>query len=335
MNERNLQKSVNALRLFIQWGFFSWMILLVVRFAMFVRHFESGGSAPFVSRPPGVEGFLPIGALVSLKHWLVSGEIHPVHPAALAIFLSAILMSLLARKSFCSWLCPVGTISEAAGKLGKRLLGKNLLIWRPLDIVLRGLKYLLLLFFVKLILIDMTAQTAAGFLDAPYWAVGDVKMLYFFSRMSVTTMVILAILTGLSFLYVNFWCRYLCPYGALLGLAGMLSPWKIRRDSEGCTSCGQCTSGCPASLPVHSKMVVRSPECSGCLTCTSACPEKGVLRMALPLRQRSLPVWVFPAILIFIFFAGIGAGMATGHWQTSLSYADYQRIIPMVSYLGH
>ena len=207
MNKLFARQKIVVLRALIQWGFFFWVVFIGIRFGMFVRHFENGGTTPFVSRPPGVEGFLPIGALVSLKYWLVSGTINPVHPAALVIFLSILLMSLLAKKSFCSWLCPVGTLSEDAANLGRRIFGKNFIIWRRLDVTLRGVKYLLLLLFVKLILIDMPAQALAVFLDTPYWAVSDIKMLHFFTRMSVATMVVLTISDG-TFILI---CEFLVP----------------------------------------------------------------------------------------------------------------------------
>ncbi len=312
-----------------------WVVGIGIRFGLFVNAVESGATVPLFSRPPGVEGFLPIGALTSLKYWLVSGGIHPVHPASLVIFLAILLMSLLAKKSFCSWLCPVGTLSEAAYKMGSKLFGRNFSLWRWLDVALRGIKYLLLLLFVKLILLDMPAEALGGFLDAPYWAMSDVKMLHFFTRMSVTTMVVLASLTFLSLFYKNFWCRYLCPYGALLGLASLASPFKIRRNSVGCTGCQRCSHACPSDLPVHSCATVSSPECTGCLTCVVNCPEQNVLAMQPAFWKRSVPVWVFPVAVVFIFMAAIGTGMASGHWHSSLSYADYQRLIPVVPYLNH
>ncbi|MHB8123589.1 MAG: 4Fe-4S binding protein [Desulfuromonadaceae bacterium] len=327
--------STRSVRTIVQWIFMLWMIGIGIRFGMFVSAVETGAAAPLISRPPGVEGFLPIGALTSLKYWLVSGEIHPVHPAALVIFLSILLMSLLAKKSFCSWLCPVGTLSEAAYKVGRRLFGQNFRIWRWLDITLRGIKYLLLLIFVKLILIDMPTEALVGFLDAPYWAVSDVKMLHFFTRMSVTTVAVLATLTLLSLFYKNFWCRYLCPYGALLGLASLASPFKIRRDNAGCTNCQRCSAACPSDLPVHACTSISSPECTGCLTCVAHCPERHVLAMQPVLWKRPLPAWVFPATVVLIFMTGIGIGMASGHWHSSLTYADYRQLIPLVPYLSH
>ena len=246
---------VTTVRNIVQWCFLVWVAGIGIRFGLFVNSAERGAAVPLVSRPPGVEGFLPIGALTSLKSWLITGTIHPVHPAALVIFLTILIMSLFAKKSFCSWLCPVGTLSEALHKLGRRVFGRNFRIWLWLDLSLRSVKYLLLLLFMASILLLMSADALVRFLDAPYWAVSDVKMLHFFTRMSGTTMVILALLTSLSLLYKMFWCRYLCPYGALLGLASMLSPFKIRRDAQACTDAGDVrqfvhpTSRCMAVQP--------------------------------------------------------------------------------------
>ena len=193
--------------------------------------------------------------------------------------MAILLMSLLAKKSFCSWLCPVGTLSEVVYKLGRKVFGHNFRIWLWLDLLLRGSKYLLLLLFLVFILIGMSGEKVIKFLDAPYWAVSDVKMLHFFTKMSGTTMVVLAILTFLSLFYKMFWCRYLCPYGALLGLISAVSPFKIRRDATGCTGCQRCSAACPSGLAVHSTRSVSSPECTGCLTCVANCPERNVLAM--------------------------------------------------------
>ena len=328
-------QSVSNIRTIVQCCFMFWVIGIGIRFGLFVNSVESGAAAPLVSRPPGVEGFLPIGALTSLKYWLLSGTVHPVHPAALVIFLAILLMSLLAKKSFCSWLCPVGTISEGAQKLGRSLFGRNFRIWRWLDLLLRGIKYLLLLLFIKFILLDMSIDALAEFLGAPYWAVSDVKMLHFFTRMSITTMLVLASLAILSLLYKMFWCRYLCPYGALLGLASYISPFKIRRNISGCTGCKRCSAVCPSDLPVHSCKTVSSPECTGCLSCVANCPEQNVLAMQPFFWNKPLSKWIFPLVLVFIFMTVIVAGMLGGNWYTSLRFTDYQQLIPLVPYLRH
>lgn len=326
--------SIASWRILIQWGFLLWCLYLGIQFRLFVDHYASGATGPGYLRPPGVEGFLPIGAMMSIKAWLLSGTIDPVHPAALIIFVSILLMSLLAKKSFCSWLCPVGTLSEALWKAGKKLFGRTFHPWRWLDLVLRSLKYLLLLFFVKLIWIEMPLPAIQAFLRSPYWAVSDIRMLHFFTGLSLLAMVILAGLVVLSLLIQNAWCRYLCPYGALLGLLSMVSPLKISRNPVTCTSCGSCQRHCPAHLPVAEKNQIRSAECTGCLTCVDHCPETGTLGMAL-LRRATVSRQTFAVIALALFACGIGFGMLSGHWQTILNDADFQRLVPLAEQIGH
>lgn len=137
------------------------------------------------------------------------------------------------------------------------------------------------------------------------------------------------------FVFRNFWCRYLCPYGALLGLASLASPFKVSRDGANCTGCERCSASCPSALAVHSRLKVSSPECTGCLTCVAHCPGQNVLAMQPLFWKRPLPVWVFPAVLLLIFTGTIALGMVSGHWQSSLTPADYRQLIPRVPYLNH
>jgi len=323
------------LRALIQWGLLATCLYLGVRFGLFVRHFETFGQTPAFARPPGVEGFLPIGALISLKHWLVNGIIDPVHPAALVLFLIFLTLAVLTKNSFCSWFCPVGTLSDGVWKTGRKLTGRTFRVWKWLDLPLRGGKYLLLLFFLKLIVVDMPAVALREFLASPYWAVADVRMLTFFTDPSALSLTVIGSLVLLSAIYRNFWCRYLCPYGALLGLLSLLSPLKVRRQLEHCTDCRHCTAVCPARIEVHRRQTVRSVECTACLTCVASCPAPGALDLRLGRWQRPIPGWGFALLVVLIFAGGIGAGMLGGHWESTLATQDYQQLIPFASRFGH
>lgn len=327
------RRPVLRFRVLVQWGMLLWCALLGIQLGLFVRHFESGGSTAYYPRFPGVEAFLPIGALVSLKNWLINGQVDAVHPAALVLFLTFVAMAVLTRKSFCSWLCPVGTLEEVMWKLGQKIFGR---LWHPwvwLDRLLQSLKYLLLIFFVKLILIDMPAVALKGFLAAPYWAVSDIKMLYFFIGLGGIPLLTIVLLLILSLFIRNPWCRYLCPYGALLGVLSVFSPSRIRRDPQLCIDCGSCSQACPSRLPVAIKDQIISPECTGCLTCVENCPQSGALAMAV--FNKPLPRAAFPLLVLAIFSLGVAGGMLSGHWQTSLTYVDYQRLIPLIPLLSH
>ncbi len=175
----------------------------------------------------------------------------------------------------------------------------------------------------------MPVKSLAAFINGPYNRVADVRMLAFFEHPSLVTLAVLAFLFALSFLVRNAWCRYLCPYGALLGLASLVSPMKVRRLESACTGCTSCSRVCPMHLKVHEVGTVRSPECTGCMLCLDACPEDMALTMG-PLRRwprRRLAVLALVVVLA-VYFGGIGVAKATGHWRNDISRQEYRRIVP-------
>jgi polyferredoxin len=288
---------------------------------------------PAANRPPSVEGFMPIGALMALKLWIAEGIFDPIHPAALVIFIGAILSAILLKKSFCGWICPVGTLSDAVWKTGKRIFGKNFAIMKYIDYPLRSLKYIIMAFFLHVIIIKMTPLQIAEFLNTPYWKVSDIKLLKFFTEMSLTTKITLGILFGLSLLYKNFWCRYLCPYGGLLGLLSSISPAKVKRDETKCIKCGLCAKNCPSLLPVDKKEAIYSPECTGCLTCVSHCPARDALN-ATVVNKKVRPE-VFISAVIVVFFGVILIAKLTGKWHSSVSLDELMAIMPFIHTLAH
>lgn len=331
--ERINRVYLRRIRYVVQWLIFTMVLYSGYRFFIFVRELEQG-LIPSVSRPPSVEGFMPIGALMALKLWITKNIFAPVHPAALVIFIGALLLALLLKKSFCGWICPVGTLSDGVWKIGERTMGKNFTLPAYIDYPLRSIKYLLMAFFIYVILIKMSPAAIEAFLNTPYWKVADIKLLRFFTHMSSTTMITLIVLFVLSLLYKNFWCRYLCPYGALLGLLSYFSPFKIRRKETECIDCGACRRNCPALLPVDSRKIIRSPECNGCLTCVSNCPVKGALDMGVAGRYRASPE-LFILSVIVLFFGLVLIAKMTGNWHSSVSYDELRALIPYIDLLSH
>jgi NAD-dependent dihydropyrimidine dehydrogenase PreA subunit len=310
----------------VQAGFLLTVLLVGWEFAHWVHSLAASGVAGV--RPPGVEGFLPIAALLSLRHLLLTGEVHPVHPAGLVILVLALTLGLLAKKAFCSWVCPIGTLSEMLAALSLRVFGRRVDLPRFLDLPLRSLKYLLLAFFVYAVFFQMTPAAVVDFLDSPYNRVADVKMLLFFERLSPPGLGVLALLAGLSVVVPYAWCRYLCPYGALLGSLSLLSPLKITRHAPSCIDCGLCTRACPSRLPVARLFRVRSDECFSCLSCVAACPVSRALRVEAPAPGRlAIRPAAFAALVLSLFLGGVTLARATGHWANPISNAEYARRI--------
>ncbi len=165
------------------------------------------------------------------------------------------------------------------------------------------------------------------FMESPYNKLADVKMYLFFAQISFFALTVILILTLLSTFIQNFWCRYCCPYGALLGIGSLLSPFKVTRNLSSCIDCELCSKECPANIQVHTLTRVRSDECSGCYACIEACPVKYTLQMKSGKSNKSISSWVFGLLLAGIFTAITGFAMLTGHWRNSISSGEYlQRI---------
>jgi len=321
------------LRRLVQLTFLALNVWIGMQFVLFVRYFESGGKSLRVSRPPGIEGWLPIASLMNLKVLLTSGAIPTVHPAGLFLLIAFLAISWLLRKSFCSWLCPVGTISEYLWRIGRQTFKKNWRLPRVLDILLRSLKYLLLGLFVYAIA-SMSVAGIRAFLDGPYGVIADVKLLNFFRYLSMGGAITLAALVVLSVFIQNFWCRYLCPYGALVGLFALASPLRIRRNATLCIDCGKCARECPSRLPVDQLVSIKSAECTACLECVASCPVADALVMSAG-QQRAVPAWAIAATIAAIFFGTCGFALATGHWHTVLPDRVYMELVPHAQEFSH
>jgi polyferredoxin len=320
-------------RRWVQFGFFALNLWVGVQFYLFVRHYEVAG-APAYSRPPGVEGWLPIAGLMNTKYFLLTGEVPRVHPAAMWLLLSFLAMSIIFRKSFCGWLCPVGTLSEYLWKAGRDIFRRNFRLPRWLDIGLRSLKYVLLGLFAYAV-ISMPPPALRQFLESPYGLVADVKMLNFFRYMGTAAAVVVGLLMIGSVLVQNFWCRYLCPYGALMGLASLFSPLRIRRQVETCIDCGKCAKACPSRLPVDQLVQIRSAECLGCLECVAVCPVEDTLHMTLVPAKRVVPAWAMAAGVVVIFVGVVSVARLTGHWHTPVADWMYQELVPRAREFSH
>jgi len=326
-----------GLRHSFQFAFLLLNVYLGVTFYFWVRQFETNRFRTSLTRPAGVEGWLPIAGMMNIKYWLLTGHLPAMHPAAMFLLIAFVAIAFLFRKGFCSWLCPVGTVSEYLWRAGRKLLRRNFRLPGWLDIPLRGLKYLLLGFFLWAVS-SMSAHAIDGFMRSPYGVIADVKMLDFFRYIGGTGLVVLGILVVASVLVENFWCRYLCPYGALLGLASWLSPLRIQREASACIDCQKCARACPSALPVDRLVTIHSAECTGCLECVAVCPAQGALQLAtMPVgrRPRTVPAWAMALGIAALFLGIAGYAKASGSWETHVPGYVYRQLVPHADQAAH
>jgi polyferredoxin len=322
-----------TLRHGLQLAFLMLNVWIGAQFYLFVRHYETGGPLLHSSRPAGVEGWLPIASLMNLKVLFLTGRLPRIHPAGTLLLIAFLAASLFFRKSFCGWLCPVGTVSEYLWRLGRKLFRRNFRLPRVIDIPLRGIKYLLMALFLYVVA-DMSVLGIRQFLESSYGIVDDVKMLNFFRNLGLSGAIVMAILVVGSILVQNFWCRYFCPYGALMGLASLLSPLRIRRQPDLCIDCAKCSKACPSALPVDRLVTIQSAECMSCMQCVASCPAEGALYLSLP-RRKPVPAWAVAAGVTALFIGAYAYGLCTDHWDTHLPESVYFQLVPHANEFEH
>jgi polyferredoxin len=180
----------------------------------------------------------------------------------------------------------------------------------------------LLGFFLWAIL-GMSAAELRSFIDSPYNRVADIKMFLFFERIDVLALSVIGFLAAASVLINGAWCRYLCPYGALLGLASVFSPTKIVRNESACIDCGRCDRACMARLPVSMSQGIGGVECTTCLDCLASCPSP----QSLSVRAFSKPIRAtgMAAAILLLFMGSYSIARVAGHWHNDIPDSEYIR----------
>ncbi|MGS0679918.1 4Fe-4S binding protein [Shewanella sp. 125m-7] len=314
------------------------MLLVGVQFAVNAALLKSG-ITPWLMRPDVGDAFLPIAGGIEIKAILSLGIWDQNHPAAAVMLTLVLLTGLLCKRAFCGWACPLGLAGEYLYRLRKRFIKQELLPPAWIDWPLRMIKYLLLLALLYII-VGMPSQSIPSYLNSNYHKIADLKMALFFITPGLVTLICFGFILGLAAWRRQGFCRYICPYGALLGLLSFLSPFKIRRDTKHCLietkgmSCDKCSRACPANIKVHNQINIRSDECQACMRCISACPKKEALSLSTrngwKLSARGLTVMLLTIMFLLPLFAYLG-----GFWHSETQVEARMYLIQHLDRIGH
>ncbi len=280
---------------------------IVVAAAVTGYRFASGLSLTSVEKYCPMGGMATSGSLATQQRFsCATGEFN------FALMVALLVLAILARKSFCSWLCPVGTLSELLGSVVGRLKGRTRQVKsgtslalvvppRQLDRWLRLLRY-------PVLFVILYATFRSGELlfrpFCPYYVMfsfhGHNVELWSYALLSIFALGVLII--------PLLWCRYLCPLGGALWPFSRVSLLRVRRHAEACTDCGLCDRACGQSIPVATAADVTSGECTLCLECTQVCPAPGALSLAVPASNRRWPRVAVPAVVALLVVGGLWGG---------------------------
>lgn len=261
-----------SIRIMVQ-GFFFVLIGLIAVNKTLV---ESGLGIPFLSQA-SLHSLCPYGGVVTLYHLATVGTfVQKIHSSAVILMILVFFMAILVGPVFCGWVCPLGSIQEWIGKLGHKIFKKryNHLLPVKLDNVLRYFRYFVLV--MSIVVIAKSGLLLFENID-PYYAL----FRFWAEDVATPALIILGLTLGLSLLVERPWCKYACPYGAILGLTNKISVFKIKRTASTCINCHACDQSCPMNIEVSKKEVVKDAQCIRCYACTSeiSCPVPNTVTM--------------------------------------------------------
>ena len=170
---------------------------------------------------------------------------------------------------FCGCVCPMGSIQEWLAGIGRKLFKRryNTMIPYSIDKWLRYLRYVVL----GLVLFVTARSGQLIFADYdPYFALFN----FWTGEVAVSAFIILGAVLVLSLFVERPFCKYACPYGAVLGIFNLIRIFKIRRNPATCIDCKACDKACPMNIKVSTSGKVLNHQCISCMKCTSEqrCP---------------------------------------------------------------
>jgi len=266
-----------------------------------------------------VNAFFRLDPLVGIGSMLADRKI-------LVFFWPLLLLlpaTILFGRFFCGWICPMGGLLDLFGRksrvrspeldikyyrvkeivlvfvLAASLLSVNLTgVLDPISLLIRSL---------TMGVVPPAERAVTGVFDMAYGVGEPVRSVtepvygwlldHFLSfqlpafRYTILFLGLLIFIIVLELRKRRFWCRNLCPLGALFGWFAALSPLGLK-VKDGCTGCGTCLPACRmAAIEGHEEMEIRSRDCILCYDCKDVCEETVIAHvLTQPVKESTSPV---------------------------------------------
>lgn len=258
----------------VQIFFFIFVALITVNEALIKANLTS---LPFLASA-SLHAICPFGGVVSIFDFVTAGKfVQKIHESSFILMGAAFLLTVGFGPLICGWVCPLGTVQEWISILGRKFFGKkfNHFIPEKADSYLRYLRYFILAFVLYATI--TSAKLVFQEYD-PYFALFN----FWSEEVALPALLILGVTIILSLFVERPWCKYACPYGAVLGVFNLFRIFKIRRNTSTCIDCKLCDKSCPMNIKVSTHQRVLDHQCISCLKCSSeeACPVANTVTLA-------------------------------------------------------
>lgn len=184
---------------------------------------------------------------------------------------TVMFFTIIIGRWFCGWICAFGTYNDLIHHISKKIFKINFKVNEKVDNIFKYAKFIVLLVIIILgwnnknnVLQGLSPWQAFASLTDP-------KIL--FSNMLIGLILLLLITIG-AFFIERFFCRYLCPLGAIFFIISKFGITKINKPKEHCGKCRACTNNCSMGLKLYKINTAKGGDCINCLKCAEVCPKR-------------------------------------------------------------
>ena len=189
---------------------------------------------------------------------------------SLVEFITVMLLTMIMGRWFCGWLCAFGAYNDLVYFISKKVFKTRFRVDEKVDSILKYAKYVVLVFIV---IISWTMGSGILESTSPWDAFGQITDIStIFSSLLIGLILLILITIGAAFIE-RFFCRYLCPLGAVFSIISKIGIVKINKPKADCGKCRACTMNCSMGLNLYKVDGVRGRDCINCLKCTEVCPR--------------------------------------------------------------
>lgn len=185
--------------------------------------------------------------------------------------IAIIPLTILLGRFFCGWFCAFGSFNDFIYIISNKVFKIKYKINVKLDLTLKYLKYGILLFIIFLI---WTKGNKSFDVFSPWNAFGQISELPQAIIKYAIGFIVLAFISVGAMFIERFFCRYLCPLGAVFSVISRASIFRIDKPTDACGKCRICTNSCATGIELYKTQKVNSGECINCLKCIRVCPRK-------------------------------------------------------------
>jgi Polyferredoxin len=247
------------------------------------------------------------------------GEAWPHLITALIIMTLTIILG----RFFCGWFCTFGAVNDFIYIVSHKLFKIKFRVNKKIDSKLKYIKYVVLLFIVIVI------WTSSSFFDSysPWSAFAGMDNIPESVVQYTAGFIILALIAIGAIFIERFFCRYLCPLGAVFSVVSKLRIFKISKPTDKCGNCRLCTNNCSMGIELYKMDKVGSGECINCFKCIEICHRKNP--QASILNENVNPL--FPSAVAIAAFTGLNSLSSVMNKNNAVPYVGNTNSISATS----